>query len=59
VTRGPVVVRPAVPEDACALVEVWTTGRTDATVTADVDLGHDAPRVREAHSCIAEIAADP
>ena len=58
-TRGPVVVRPAVPEDACALVEVWTTGRTDATVTADVDLGHDAPRVREARSCIAQIAADP
>jgi ribosomal protein S18 acetylase RimI-like enzyme len=37
------------------LIEVWTTGRTEA----EVAVAHDEPRIREASSCIAQIAADP
>ena len=58
-SRAPFVVRSAAPEDACALLEVWTTGRTDATSSHHHDVAHDAPRIQEASSCIAQMAADP
>jgi GNAT superfamily N-acetyltransferase len=59
VSRAPVVVRSAVPQDASALLEVWPLTRTDAAAPGDAAVAPDEARMREASACIAQIATDP
>ena len=58
-SRAPVVVRSAVPQDASALLEVWPLTRTDAAAPGDAAVAPDEARMREASACIAQIATDP
>ena len=56
--RSPVHVRDAVPDDAAALVEIWS-GFGDRPAERGADLDSDGPALREAVSSAARIAADP
>ena len=58
-SRAPVVVRQAVPEDACAVIELWTSEASARGARVELDVTEDCPRVLEAAGCIATIALDP
>jgi GNAT superfamily N-acetyltransferase len=60
VSRAPVVVRSAVPEDARSLIELWTADASQSGGAEAPDPAlEDGPRAQEAAACIAQIAADP
>jgi GNAT superfamily N-acetyltransferase len=58
VFRSPVHVRDAVPDDAAALVEIWS-GFGDRPAERGADLDTEGPALREAVSSVARLAADP
>ena len=58
-SRVPLPVRPAAPEDACAVLALWTTESSSRAEHAETDVSEEDPRVLEAASRIANIAADP